>query len=165
MDILTNGRINILTHDKNNIMFKMKDNIPINSKKDFRGSMTGNWYNTRLSDVFFSKENIQILQNGIRKGVYELSNKQFIISEQNEDELKIIMRSIFLQYSKNLKNNIKEQISSLNELVLNYAINQVYSESIGYIKFKYDVSTMYEPISRPVLSRTNDKQLELKKWF
>ena len=69
------------------------------------------------------------------------------------------MRSIFLQYSKNLKNNIKEQISSLNNLVLNYAINQVYSESIGYIKFKYDVSTMYEPISRPVLSRTNDKQL------
>ena len=165
MDILTNGRINILTHDKNNIMFKMKDNIPINSKKDFRGAMTGNWYNTRLSDVFFSKENIQILQNGIRKGVYELSNKQFIISEQNEDELKIIMRSIFLQYSKNLKNNIKEQISSLNNLVLNYAINQVYSESIGYIKFKYDVSTMYEPISRPTLSRTNDKQLELKKWF
>ena len=165
MNILTNGRINILTHDKNNIMFKMKDNIPINSKKDFRGAMTGNWYNTRLSDVFFSKENIQILQNGIRKGVYELSNKQFIISEQNEDELKIIMRSIFLQYSKNLKNNIKEQISSLNNLVLNYAINQVYSESIGYIKFKYDVSTMYEPISRPVLSRTNDKQLELKKWF
>ena len=165
MDILKNGRINILTHDRNNIMFKMKDNIPVNSKKDFRGAMTGNWYNTRLSDVFFSKENIQILQNGIRKGVYELSNKQFIISEQNEDELKIIMRSIFLQYSKNLKNNIKEQISSLNNLVLNYAINQVYSESIGYIKFKYDVSTMYEPISRPVLSRTNDKQLELKKWF
>ena len=165
MDILANGRINILTYDKNNTMFKMKDSIPVNSKKDFRGAMTGNWYNTRLSDVFFSKENIQILQNGIRKGVYELSNKQFIISEQSEDELKIIMRSIFLQYSKNLKNNIKEQISSLNNLVLNYAINQVYSESIGYIKFKYDVSTMYEPISRPVLSRTNDKQLELKKWF
>ena len=165
MDILKNGRINILTHDRNNIMFKMKDNIPVNSKKDFRGAMTGNWYNTRLSDVFFSKENIQILQNGIRKGVYELSNKQFIISEQSEDELKIIMRSIFLQYSKNLKNNIKEQISSLNKLVLNYAVNQVYSETIGYIKFKYDVSTMYDPISRPVLSRTNDKQLELKKWF
>ena len=90
MDILTNGRINILTHDKNNIMFKMKDNIPINSKKDFRGAMTGNWYNTILSDVFFSKENIQILQNGIRKGVYELSNKQFIISEQNEDNLKLL---------------------------------------------------------------------------
>ena len=165
MDILKNGRINILTHDKNNTIFKIKDSIPINSKKDFRGAMTGNWYNTILSDTFFSKENIQILQNGIRKGVYELSNKQYIISEQNIDELMIIMRSIFLQYSKNLKNNIKNQIQILNKYVLDYAINQVYGETIGYIKFKYDVSTMYEPISRPVLSRTNNKQLELKKWF
>jgi hypothetical protein len=165
MDILSNGRINILTYDKNNTMFKMKDSIPVNSKKDFRGAMTGNWYNTALSDAYFSRENIQILQNGIRKGVYELSNKQFVICEQNEDELKIIMRSIFLQYSRNLKNNIKEQIKNLNKLVLDYAVNQVYGETIGYMKFKYDVSTMYEPISRPVLSRTNDKQLELKKWF
>ena len=165
MDILANGRINILTYDKNNTMFKMKDSIPVNSKKDFRGAMTGNWYNTALSDAYFSRENIQILQNGIRKGVYELSNKQFVICEQNEDELKIIMRSIFLQYSRNLKNNIKEQIKNLNKLVIDYAVNQVYGETIGYMKFKYDVSNMYEPISRPVLSRTNDKQLELKKWF
>ena len=166
MDILANGRINILTHDKNNTMFKIHDTIPISSKKeDYRDSMIGNWYNTTLSDAFFSKENIQIIQNGIRKGVFELSNKQFIICEQNEDELKIIMRSIFLQYSKNLKNNIKYQIKNLNKLVLDYAINQVYSETVGYIKYKYDISTMYEPISRPVLSRTNDKQLELKKWF
>jgi hypothetical protein len=166
MDILANGRINILTHDKNNTMFKIHDTIPISSKKeDYRDSMIGNWYNTALSDAFFSKENIQIIQNGIRKGVFELSNKQFIICEQNEDELKIIMRSIFLQYSKNLKNNIKYQIQNLNKLVLDYAINQVYSETVGYIKYKYDISTMYDPISRPVLSRTNDKQLELKKWF
>ena len=62
-------------------------------------------------------------------------------------------------------NDIKYQIQNLNKLVLDYAINQVYSETVGYIKYKYDISTMYDPISRPVLSRTNDKQLELKKWF
>ena len=33
------------------------------------------------------------------------------------------------------------------------------------MKYKYDVSNMYEPIARPILSKTNDKQLLLKKWF
>lgn len=127
--------------------------------------MTGNWYNTILSDAYFSKNNIQILQNGIRYGVYKLSNKQYIISEQNEDELIIVMRSIFLQYSKNLKNNITQQIQTLNQMVLDYSIKQVYSEAVSYIKYKYDISNMYEPIDRPVLSRNNDKQLVLKKWF
>ena len=166
MDIFANGRINILTHDKNNTMFKMHDTIPINSKKeDYRDSMIGNWYNTALSDAFFSKENIQIIQNGIRKGVYELSNKQFIICEQNEDELKIIMRSIFLQYSANQPNNISQQIAQLNNTVLEYCIQQVYSEAQGYMKYINDASTLVVPISHPVMASENDRQLELKSWF
>jgi hypothetical protein len=164
MDTKSNGRIDILSPDTN-ILFSMKDRISVNSQTDFRGAMTGNWYNTALSDAFFSSKNMQIIQNGIRAGVYKMSNKQYVVGEQNPNELKIIMRSIFLQYSKNLPNNIKEQIYSLNNLVLDYAVRQVYGEAVGYMKYKYDTSNMYEPISRPVLSKTNDKQLELKKWF
>lgn len=164
MENKTNGRVDILSLDTN-ILFSMKDRISVESQPDFRGAMTGNWYDTALSDAFFSSKNIQIIQNGIRAGVYEMSNKQYVIGEQNPNELKIIMRSIFLQYSRNLSNNIKEQIASLNSLVLDYAVRQVYGEAVGYMKYKYDSSTMYEPISRPVMSKTNDKQLLLKKWF
>ena len=94
-----------------------------------------------------------------------MSNKQYIVGYQNEDELKIIMRSTFLQYSQNLPHNIKEQIGFLNKMVLDYAVGQVYGEAQGYMKYKYDASTMYEPIARPILSKANDKQLQLKKWF
>lgn len=164
METKSNGRVDILSPNTN-VLFSMKDRIVVDSQNDFRGAMTGNWYNTQLSDAFFSAKNIQIIQNGIRAGVYKMSNGQYVIGEQNPNELKIIMRSVFLQYSKNLPNNITEQIASLNNLVLDYAVRQVYGEAVGYMKYKYDTSNMYEPISRPVLSKTNDKQLVLKKWF
>ena len=98
----TNGRVDIIGP---NIPapFVMSDKIPIQSNSSFKDAMTGNWYNTILSDAFFSHENIQILQNGIRAGVYKKSNSQYLISEQDGDELKIVMRSIFLQYSSNSK--------------------------------------------------------------
>ena len=161
----SNGRVNILGPNIDN-QFALSDRIPINSTKySFRDAMTGNWYDTQLSNAFFSVKNIQIIQNGIRSGVYNKSNKQYVIGEQNPDELQIIMRSIFLQYSKNLPDNIPQQINDLNKNVFDYAINQVYGEADGYMKYKRDASTMWTPMAMPVLSYSNDKQLELKKWF
>jgi hypothetical protein len=161
-----NGRVNIVQPDMS-VVFNMQDRIPVGVNDfDARGdAMKGNWYRTQLSDTFFSHQNVQILQNGIRAGVFKMSNGQYIIGIQSEDELRIIMRSIFLQYSQNLPTNIKEQIAQLNNFVLDYAVRQVYGEAQGYMKYKYDASNMYEPIARPILSKTNDKQLELKRWF
>jgi hypothetical protein len=161
----SNGRVNILgpNIDKR---FDMSDRIPINSTKySYRDAMTGNWYDTELSKAFFSGRNIQIVQNGIRAGVYNKSNHQYIVGEQCIDELQIIMRSIFLQYAKNLCNDIPCQIHDLNKIVLDYSINQVYGEADGYMKYKRDASTLVVPIALPIMSSTNDKQLELKKWF
>jgi len=160
----TNGRVNILGPNTD-IRFSMSDRIPIDQATSFRDAMTGNWNNTILSDAFFSAQNIKIIQNAIRVGVYKRSNGNYIIGEQNYDELKIIMRSIFLQNSKNLAINIREQIETLNKLVLDYSINQVYGEAEGYMKYKRDASTLVVPIAMPILSYSNDKQLELKKWF
>jgi hypothetical protein len=108
---------------------------------------------------------MQILQNGIRAGVYNKSNQQYVVGEQNLDELQIIMRGLFLQYAKNQPTGIAQQINDLNKIVLDYAINQVWGEAEGYMKYKRDASTMWVPLTMPILSYTNDKQLELKKWF
>jgi len=160
---LQNGRVNIMSPNIE-VLFSMKDKMPTQST-DFRQSMTGNWENTQLSGAYFSTQNMQTIQNGLRAGVYNLSNNQYLIGEQSPDELNIIMRSVFLQYSKNQTTNIAKQISELNDHVLKYAINQVYGEAEGYMKYRHDASNMYEPIAPPVLSSTKDKQLTLKKWF
>ena len=100
MNCNSNGRVDILG---NNVMdcFHLYDRIPISQGDTyFRTAMTGNWNNSLLTKAFFSIENIRILQNGIKAGVYHKSNGRFQIADQDTDILKIIMRSIFLQSSK-----------------------------------------------------------------
>jgi hypothetical protein len=165
MSKTSNGRVNILGPNIEE-RFSMTDRIPINGKaQSYLDAMNGNWYDTKLSTAFFSAHNIQILQNGLRAGVYNMSNQQYVIGEQNVDELNIIMRAIFLQYAKNLPDNIERQIRELNEHVLKYTIKETYGEADSYMKYKRDASTLVVPLAMPILSYSNDKQLELKKWF
>lgn len=154
-----NGRVDIISPNTNTL-FALKDKIPSNQATAYEDAMKGGWYNTPLSVAFFSAKNIQCLQNGLRAGVMKRSNGQYLIGEQNTDQLKIIMRSVFLQYAKNLPDNIPNQIEKLNSLVLDYAIGQVYGEAVGYMKYRYAASYMYEPMATPVLSNVSSKQLE-----
>ena len=155
-----NGRINLL--GPIGPQFDFADKIPLKHCVSYRDALTGTWTDTLLSCLFFSKENIQTLQNAIRKGVYDMSKGQYRIGEQNCDELKIIMRSIYLQHSNNLPCEIKCQITTLNNIVLEYAIKQVYNAAIGYIKYKYDVSTLAVPISLAVNTSNKGNTLELQ---
>jgi hypothetical protein len=146
--------------------FSLYDKIPTNDQcESFHDAMVGNFTDSMLSRAYFSKANMEIIQNGIRAGIYEISNHQYIIGNQNCDTLKIIMRSIFLQSSVNLPNNIRAQIEALNNLVIEYCVKQIYNEAQAYINYKHDVSTMYTPIDRPVKPDYNNKTLELKSWF
>ena len=161
----TNGRVNIM-QPNTKALFDMCDKLGVNNKcSAYKDAMTGGWENTTLSSTFFSEDNIRALQHGIKTGVYEKSNGKYQIGDQSCDELKTIMRSIFLQYSQNLPSQIVDQVQSLNSIVLEYAVPQVYGEAQSYIQYKRDVSTLVVPMSHPVMSKTNDKQLELKNFF
>lgn len=164
MNKVNNGRIDIKTPNTSTL-FQMYDKIPANQCVTFRNATDGLWTSNSLSTAFFSEQNIAIIQNGIRAGVYHRSNGQYVIGQQDFDSLKIVMRSVFLQYSANQPNNITQQITQLNKIVFDYCIQQVYSEAQGYIKYISDASTLVVPISHPVMANDNDKQLELKPWF
>jgi hypothetical protein len=164
MNKVNNGRVDIKSPNTSEL-FQMYDKIPANQCVSFRNATEGLWTETNLSNAFFSQQNIQILQNGIRAGIYYKSNGQYIIGPQDCDALKIIMRSVYLQHSANQSNNVSQQISELNKIVLDYCIKQVYGEAQGYMKYIDDVSTLVVPISNPVMADNTDRQLELKKWF
>ena len=161
---MLNGRVNILQPDTK-AQFAMYDRIPAHQPSSYRDALQGNWKDSPLSLAYFSKQNIIILQNAIRRGVYEKSKGQYLVGNQSEDVLKVIMRSTFLQYSANMPDKIPEQIASLNKIVCDYCIKQVYGEAQGYQQYLYDASTLVVPIERPVLSSTEDKTLEWKRWF
>jgi hypothetical protein len=161
---VSNGRVDII-YPRVEEQFQFYDKIPAKQCTTLRNPTEGIWDNNILSNTFFSAQNICTIQNGIRAGIYKKSNGQFTISNQDEDTLKIIMRSIFLQNSVNQPNNIKEQIQQLNKIVLDYCIPQIYGEVQGYKQYIVDASTMYTPIAPPIFTKNNDKQLILKEWF
>ena len=63
-----------------------------------------------LSLVFFSKANIDYLQQRIQQIVHEKSNGEYNIGRQSDTELEIIMRSIYLQFAVHRTDHIREQI-------------------------------------------------------
>ena len=118
MNKVNNGRVDIKTPNTSDL-FQMYDKIPANQCATFRNPTEGLWTENNLSNAFFSLQNIQIIQNGIRAGVYQRSNGQYLIGPQDCDSLKIIMRSVFLQHAANQPNNIPQQVYELNKMVLN----------------------------------------------
>lgn len=164
MNKVNNGRVDIKSPNTS-ALFEMYDKIPANQCVTFRNPTEGLWTDTYLSQAFFSQQNIQIIQNGIRAGVYHKSNGQYTIGPQDCDSLKIVMRSVYLQHAANQPNNITQQVSELNKIVLNYCIQQVYSEAQGYMKYIDDASTLVVPIAHPIMANNTDRELEFKGWF
>lgn len=161
-----NGRINILQPPNPNARFEMMEKINMKTKMtSYSEALAGNLEDNVLSQVYFSKENMKIIQNGIRAGVYKLSKNKIIVPPQNTDTLKIIMRSTYLQYAKHYETDIRGQVQELNQLVLDYAIPYVFNEAIAYVKYCEDQSTMAMPMDRPLNHDRVYKQLELKQWF
>ena len=165
MNKINNGRVDIKTPNTSTL-FQMYDKIPANQCVTFRNATEGLWSSTTLSQAFFSLQNIQMIQNGIRAGVYQKSNGQYVVAPQDCDSLKIVMRSVFLQHAANQPQNTSGQIEELNKIVLDYCIHNVYSEAKGYMKYLYDVSTLAVPLSTPIVETQKDKNNYLMpKWF
>jgi len=165
-EIKYNGRVNILEPEDKNARFKMFEKISIKNKAtEYRESLINVWENNVLAQVFFSAENIQIIQNAIRKGVFDMSKGKYLVPNQNIDALKVIMRSTYLTYAEHHPDKITEQVERLNNLVLNYCIPFVFNETKFYLKYLEDQSTIAVPFDK---SNKNDrvyKQLEPKFWF
>ena len=162
-----NGRINIIENPNPTAVFKMQERIALKNKStSYNSALDGNdWEDNMLARVFFSAENVQILQNGLRAGVYGMSNNKIVIPPQNIDQLKIVMRSTYLQYAEHLPYNITEQVERLNKIVWDYVVPTVYNEAVGYMKYMQDQSSLVMPIDRPLHTDREYKQLELKPWF
>lgn len=103
---------------------------------------------SKVGEVFFSKQNIEALQQGIRYSVFVKTEKKFNIDNQSETDLQVIMRSIYLQYCKNLDYDILCQVKDLNAKVLDYCIPKILAELNHHISFINDISYLPVPMDR-----------------
>lgn len=161
-----NGRINIVNSDDPDARFKMFEKVSVKNKStEYREALNGLQEESVLSKVYFSEGNIQILQNGLRSGVYHMSNQEIVVPPQNVDNLKIIMRSIYLQYAKHSEQeSVTSQVEKLNKMVLDYAILSVYNEAKAYMNYCRDQSTLVMPMEMPKSVDRDHKHLEFKSF-
>ncbi len=128
--------------------------------------LRGNWGTNTLSKSFFSPENTKALQNGIRRAVFEKSSGKYNIDEQDANELQIVMRSIYLQYAKNLEDDIPGQIRDLNALVIDWCAPRILTEVSMYEYYLNDISHMPIPLSHPVtMTSAGSKSLPFRQFM
>ena len=117
---------------------------------------------TALSNIFFSEQNIKVLQDTIRYDVYKRTN--FVIDKHSEEALYIVMRSIMLQHGnfKVLSKDLLNEIHYLNKLVVKYCGKEVGSNVLQYQGYIKDLEKLPVPLDRPCYtSRAWNKPYDL----
>jgi hypothetical protein len=158
-----NGLVDIAILEDPNAMFRMHERVNIRNKpSEYSEALNGTMEWNVLAQVYFSAENMQIVQNGLRASVYKLSGGKINIPNQNVDNLKIIMRGIYMEYAEHYPKNIKGQVERLNKLVLDSVVPNLYSEAVGYQQYLIDQSTLPMPLDIPIQNDRTYKQLEFR---
>jgi len=106
---------------------------------------------TPFSKAFFSSQNVSWLQSHIRHAVFLKSDRKHVISNQDETNLIIVMRSIYLQNSTNplSPDAMRVEILRLNGLVIDEVVPDILSELEQYSKYLIDISRNGIPLERP----------------
>lgn len=104
---------------------------------------------TKLSTMFFSENNINLLQKLIKYNVKTKTNK--IISEQSNEELFIIMKSIFLNEANlGVKTDscIKKELRKLDLLVTNECTKKIVTQIKQHIIYLDNINNLAVPMER-----------------
>lgn len=114
--------------------------------------LRGNQEITPTAYQFFSRENVDYLQKAIIYYVRKQSGHK--ISEQDETALLAIMKTIYIEYSRNSYSRdpkiIKKLVDRLNMFVLETAVPEIISEVEMYLTYLRDASQNPMPLVQPV---------------
>ena len=161
---ILNGRVNLLNNNEKS--FKIDPTNPEIYTEGVLNTINRLYSGNCVSETFFSKENIDILQEGIINSVYNTSQGKYKIGRQSDQELTIIMRSIYFQYGKNNNFNVIEQVRELNRIVINWCVDEIITNINQYMNYKTNISTLPMPMERAQLpSQKGTKTLEIKSFI
>lgn len=105
---------------------------------------------SRLIDVFFSKENIELINKQLVLTVYKKSNKKYRIPFQKKEDLMVVMRFVYDKDAKHLPFKIKEQIKQLNCSVVKEILPNIFTQVEQNITYLENLGKPLEPIPPPV---------------
>lgn len=106
-----------------------------------------------LRNVFFSDENVELINKQLVLTIYKQSEKKYLIDYQNSEKINIIMNYVYINYSKNYNCNIPQQIKELNTIVVGELTQPVLSEVKLRIHYLNDIATGKKLLQLPEHSR------------
>ena len=116
----------------------------------FQNSVSSIQELTTLSQTYFGKDNVDKIQQQIIDEVRIKSNNEYNIGRQSDLQLQIIMRSVYLSYSKNLNTNINEQIRVLNNMVIDECLKKILPEIRQYLHYRKDITQGRQFMPHPI---------------
>tara|TARA_B110000967_G_C18856743_1_gene547685 strand:+ start:1139 stop:1675 length:537 start_codon:yes stop_codon:yes gene_type:complete len=150
---IPNGRLDLLTSNMKPYPFFLEKH----DTNNFEEAVSTVYELNELQRNFFSKKNLDLIQNSIRRQV--LTQANFSIAPQSLSELKIIMKSTYLQFGQNLSKNVGAQTDSLNNSVLEYCVKTIISNIRAYNHYKQRVSYTPIPLELPKNMSNSGKKL------
>ena len=134
---------------------------------DARRDLVGHQHSsTPLNTVFFSKSNIDNLHTEIKRQVSKMSGGKYNIGRQNDDDLRIVMRSYYLMFGRNDPTNVSGELSELNSRVIGYCAGKIYSEVDFHQFYLKDLEEFAPAIANPVNTQIYGTRYgELKSFF
>jgi hypothetical protein len=132
--------------------------------KEFRSQLIKNITKTNidnisiLKDMFFSDENIELINKQIVLTIWKKTNNTYKVGFQNKENLLVIMQYVFLENAKHLPYNIKNQIKDLNCQVVGEILPTIitnFEQKLGYLR---DIEKRQPLLDLPK-SSTSDRTL------
>jgi hypothetical protein len=106
---------------------------------------------TPLGELFFCPDNIRRLQNKIKKSIFiESKGKYKLDADQNESDLLIVMRAVYIQDSFNSPYRIVHQVKELNQKVINRILPEMITNIKQNEEYINSIDRPIDPIPLPV---------------
>ncbi len=116
---------------------------------------------SKVAAEYFSVKNIQRIQKGIRREIWNRSYGKFKLSEdQNVLDLLHPMRAVYELYAKDLPTQIIRQVKVLNEQTIQYIAPDVITNLVQHYGYLDDIKNPAVPMPLPInVNRSGRHQL------
>lgn len=115
--------------------------------------------NSRLATAFFSSENRQKIQNGLRYLAKQSTG--LVIDCFDPTELFLVMRAVYLVNCKFTDDptKMRAEIARLNDLIFVEWGPKVISEVVGYMNYLHDIEKPLQAPMDPIATRAEIKNM------
>jgi hypothetical protein len=151
--INSNGYMRDIYQTTRNEYMEHNEPMIFNNKRSY--SLKGIIQESPMSNLFFSDLNVTAIQMTIRYRIF--TEKTKTIGFQSENELFVIMRSIYLQNANSVLTSDKmlENLRTLNGMVVKYSVKNISDQLDQYDGYLAKISSAPVPMEHPRAGNTD----------